>query len=145
MGAVLAGGDRTLRRAPARGRLSMWWRTRRRKRAELDAELRAHLEMATHDRIARGESPVDAARHAQDEFGDLMGAQEMTRDVWAGNWIDHVAHDLRYAFRCLKRTPAFTVTAAITLAIGIGAAAAMFAVVHGVLLEPLPYGDANRL
>src|SRR3954464_5281999 len=62
-----------------------------------------------------------------------------------GNWLDASTHDVRYAFRCLKRTPAFAATAALTLAIGIGAAAAMFAVVYGVLLKPLPYGHANRL
>src|SRR5215211_619737 len=121
------------------------WRSRRTRMAELDAELRAHIEMATQDRIARGESPVDAARRAQHDFGDVVAVREVTRDVWAGKWLDQTAQDLRYALRSLKRAPVFAVSATVTLGIGIGAVAAIFAIVHGVLLEPLPYGDAERL
>ena len=123
----------------------MWWRSRRSRLTELDAELQAHLEMAARDRIARGETRDDAERHARADLGDLTTIREVTGDMLAGEWLEQRAAELRYATRGLLRTPIFSITAIITLVLGIGAAAAMFAIVHGVLLAPLPYGSPDRL
>jgi hypothetical protein len=123
----------------------MFWRSRRSKLSDLDAELRAHLEMATHDRIARGELPADAARSARAELGNVTTIREVTSDVLGGEWLEQLAADIRYALRGLRRSPVFTATAIVTLVLGIGSVAAMFAIVHGVLLAPLHYGNPNRL
>lgn len=101
--------------------------------------------MATQDRIARGETRRDAERRARQDIGDLTTIREVTGDMLAGEWLEQCAAEIRFAVRGLRRTPVFTVTAIITLVLGIGAATAMFAIVHGVLLAPLPYGNPDRL
>ncbi|HEY4130936.1 MAG TPA: ABC transporter permease [Gemmatimonadaceae bacterium] len=120
--------------------------TRRAQRdLELDDELRAHLEMAVRDRMARGESRGDAEAAARREFGNVGHVKEVTREMWGGVWLERLRQDLRFAARSLRRSPTFTIVAALTLALGIGVNTAMFAVVHGVLLRPLPFADADRL
>ncbi len=122
----------------------MWWR-RGSKLTELDAELRAHLEMATQDRIARGETREEAERHARADVGDFTRIREVTGDILGGEWLEHRFAEIRYAVRALRRTPVFSITAITTLALGIGAAVSMFAIVYRVLLAPLPYPEAERL
>ena len=128
--------------------LSDWvpW-VRARRTAELADELRAHLEMAEAERIARGESPGDAARKARRELGNAGLAQEIARDQWGGTgaWIEHLVHDIRFALRLLRQSPAFTVAAVLTIALGVGATTAIFSVVEATLLHPLPYPDSRRL
>jgi predicted permease len=123
----------------------MWWRSRRSKLADLDAELRGHLEMATQERIARGESPADAARHAREQLGNVTTVREVTGDMLRGEWLEHLVGEVRYALRGLLHAPAFSVAATLTLVVGIGAAAATLAIVRGVLFEPLPYRSPDRL
>ena len=113
--------------------------------AELRDELKSHLDMATADRIARGESPDNAAAAARRQFGNLSQVQEATRDVWGRRWIDHLVQDVRYAIRTFRRNRAFAAVAILSLTLGIGANTALFEVVDAVRLRPLPIADAGNL
>jgi predicted permease len=113
--------------------------------AELDEELRTHIEMAIAERVARGEIRADAERAVRREFGNVTHVAEVTREAWGGAWLDRLGKDLRYAARGLARAPAFALIAIATLALGIGANTAMFTVIHGVLLRPLPFPEPERL
>ncbi|HEY9227495.1 MAG TPA: ABC transporter permease [Gemmatimonadaceae bacterium] len=120
--------------------------TRRTRRdLDLDEEIRAHFEMAMRDRMARGESRTDAEAAARREFGNVGHVKEVTREMWGGVWLERLRQDLRFAARSLLRAPTFTIVAALTLALGIGVNTAMFAVLNGILLRPLPFADSERL
>lgn len=126
----------------------MRWRWDARRSAQddgLDEEIRAHLDMATAERIARGERPDDAAAAVRREFGNVAHVKEVTRDMWGGLAFERLAQDTRYAVRSLARAPAFTIVAVVTLALGIGVNTAMFTVVNGVLIRPLPFHEPGRL
>jgi putative ABC transport system permease protein len=112
---------------------------------ELQEELAAHLRMAIADRMARGASRDEAERAARREFGNVTHVAEVTREVHRGIWLERLAQDLRYGWRALRRTPAFTTVAVATLALAIGANSAVFTVVNSVLLAPLPFRDPGRL
>src|SRR5215467_14753388 len=101
--------------------------------------------MAVEQRIQRGESPVAARDNALREFGNVTHVAEVTREMWGGVWLERLRQDLRFAGRSLWRSPTFTIVASLTLALGIGVNTAMFAVVHGVLLRPLPFMNPDRL
>ncbi|MGH7573841.1 MAG: ADOP family duplicated permease [Longimicrobiales bacterium] len=113
--------------------------------AELDEEIRGHFRMAVEDRVARGESRSAAERAVRREFGNVLVVKEVTRAVWGGLLWEGLVQDARYAFRSLKRTPAFTTAAVLTLALGVGAITAVFTVVNGIVLRPLPFADPDRL
>lgn len=112
---------------------------------EIDAELRAHIEMRTDANLAAGMSPAQARREALLRFGN---PQSMTERVAARDLaldLEGWARDLRYAARQVRRAPAFALTASAILALGIGASTAIFSAVYPILIEPLPYPHANRI
>src|SRR5213592_2141299 len=112
---------------------------------ELDDELRAYVELQAAEKIRRGMSPEDALREARSELGGMDQVKENVRDVRPGAFMDTLVQDIRYAFRMLQRNRAFAFVAILTLALGIGANTAIFTVVDGVVLKPLPYPDPDRL
>ncbi|MGE5833689.1 MAG: ADOP family duplicated permease [Acidobacteriota bacterium] len=115
---------------------------------ELDDEIQGHLALSIKERIERGEDPKAARLGALQEFGDIPDARESMRRVWYSRWFDAAANfvqDVRIGFRSLWRAKGLSVAVIVTLALGIGANAAIFSVVRGVLLRPLVNRDENRL
>ncbi len=106
--------------------------------AELDEELRSHLRMAEEDRLAGGESPECAADGARREFGNVALVREFTRETWGGVRLEQLARDVRFALRLLRREPGFALLAILCLTIGIGANAAVYGWIEGILLRPYP-------
>ncbi len=122
----------------------LWFR-RKQREAELNAEIRSHLDAAVHDRIERGETPDEARANALREFGNVGLVKEVTREMWGWASFEQLMRDLRYSARMLSKNPGFAFVAALTLALGIGAATLIFSVVNAVMLRPLPYRDADRI
>jgi putative ABC transport system permease protein len=112
---------------------------------DLDAELQSHLAMEVRERIERGESPQLAQEGASREFGNRELIAEVTRDMWGFVRFEHFLQDARYAVRTLRKSPLLTTTVALTLALGIGSTTAIFTLMHGILLRPLPFPSPDRL
>ena len=118
---------------------------RQRLERDLDRELRDHLERRVADLRQAGLSEDDARRQAAIELGGVEQVQEDVRETWIWRWLEDALRDVRYAARSLRRSPAFTATAVLSLAIGIGASAALFSLVDQVLFRLLPVRDPEHL
>src|SRR5438270_874302 len=113
---------------------------------ELDEELRFHLDMETEKNVRTGMNPSDARRRALRDFGGIEVTKEAHRDVRGrGRWLEELAADTRYALRTLRRAPVLATAAILTLALGVGANTTIFSAVNAVILQPLPFGQPERL
>jgi len=115
---------------------------------EMDEEMRHHLECEIAERVGRGMTPEEARRTALIDFGGVERFKEESRDARTGRGgrlLDDLLQDLRIGSRTLRRCPGFSGAAILTFALGMGAATAIFSVIYGVLLRPLPYRDPARL
>jgi putative ABC transport system permease protein len=112
---------------------------------DLDQEVHAHLELLIQENIRAGMPPQEAQRAARVELGGIEQVKEHVREERLGNWLHSVLSDCRYGLRQLRKNAGATAVMIFTLALGIGAATAIFSVVYGVLLRPLPYADSSRI
>jgi len=124
-----------------------WHRFFRRRRAdaELREEMSIHLAAEIEDNLARGQSPEEARRSALRKFGN---PQQVSERLWSQNtisWLDTLWRNLKHSIRSLRRSPGFAVVSIVVIALGIGVNAALFTVVRGVLLKPLPFADPQNL
>ena len=112
---------------------------------ELDEEIRHHLDLLTDEHVRRGLSRDEARAAARRSFGGVDQTIEAVRDRRGFRVVDTVWRDLSHAARSLAASPGFTIAAVLTLALGIGVNAAIFALVDAVMLRPLPYPDPDRV
>lgn len=117
----------------------------RNEEAELDEELAFHLERQTEENIAQGMEPQEARRQARIAFGAIERTRDECRERRPGFWIERFLQDVRYALRCFRRNPLFTLAILLTLMLGIGTTTAVFSVVDRILFRSPPYAHADRI
>jgi predicted permease len=120
------------------------WAWERRK-DELAEELEAHLKLAIADRVARGESPEAARAAAVREMGNPPLVADVTRRQWGWEWLERTWQDIRYAFRQLRKSPGYTITALLTLTLAVGANTAIFGLFYALLLRSLPIDHPDQI
>jgi predicted permease len=113
--------------------------------ADLEEEMRLHLELREDEGVREGMTREAAGRAARLRFGNPTSLAERSRLAWGWEWLDNASQDVAFAFRSMRKSPLFSVTAVLTLALGVGATIAIFCVLDGVLLRPLPYPRPGEL
>jgi hypothetical protein len=121
-----------------------WWQLRKRD-ADLERELRADLELEEEERREEGLSPDEVRREARRAFGNKTLIKEQAHEAWGWAALEHFAQDIRFGVRQLRRAPAFTITAVLILALGIGAVTAGFSLIDSALLRMLPVQKPEHL
>ena len=121
------------------------WLLRSRMERDMDREMRFHLAARAADLQAKGTPRAEAERRARAEFGDMVLWKEASREVRGLRLVDDLGADLRYAVRTMRRAPAFTTAAVVSLALGIGAATAIFGLFDLLLLKPIPASNPYGL
>src|SRR5260221_819304 len=125
-----------------------WWKSlfpKRASDAQMNSELRFHIDELTDENIAAGMSPDEARRRAILEFGGREQVKEEVRDVYRIRLLDATIANLKSAFRFIRKSPTFSATVILTLALGIGANSAVFSAIDAILLKPLPFPEADQL
>jgi predicted permease len=118
---------------------------RKRMMEDLDQDIRGFIERETHDNIERGMAPEEARYAALRKFGNVTRVKEETWEVWSFVWLEQLWQDFRYGLRQLRRSPGFTAVAVLTLALGIGANTAIFALMDAAILRMLPVEKPSEL
>jgi hypothetical protein len=117
----------------------------RRLASDLDEEIRLHLELRAQQHAASGLPAEEARRVARLSFGNPTLVREQSHLAWGWGWLESLLQDVRFTLRQLWKTPGFTITAVLTLALGIGANTAIFTLVHAILLKNLPVANPRAL
>src|SRR6202011_3480160 len=125
-----------------------WWKSffsKGASDAQMNSELHFHIDEQTEANIAAGMSPEEARRRAILEFGGHEQLKEELRDVYRVRVIESTLANLKSAFRFIRKSPTFSISVILTLALGIGANSAVFSAIDAILLRPLPFPDADQL
>jgi putative ABC transport system permease protein len=122
-----------------------WWRRRRLEEDDLSEELRAHVAIEARQRVEAGQDPIEAEQAARRAFGNTTQIREAARETWGWAGAERFLGDARFGLRMLRKTPGWTAVICGMLALGIGLSTAIFSVVYGVLLQPLPYPQPHRI
>src|SRR5271169_3562364 len=125
-----------------------WWKSifpKRASDAQMNSELRFHIDELTDENIAAGMPPEEARRRAVLEFGGQEKFKEEVRDVYRIRFLGATIANLKSAFRFIRKSPTFSITVILTLALAIGANSAVFSAIDAILLKPLPFPDADQL
>lgn len=125
--------------------MSRWRNIFTKRNGDLDEEIQSHMAMAIRDRIESGESPGAARIAVMREFGNVLLVKDVVHEMWGRAWLDRLAQDLRYALRQLRRSPGFTVTVVMTVALAIGANTAIFSLAYALLLRSLPIPHPDQI
>lgn len=122
-----------------------WILRRRSREQDLQDELRFHLQETAEERYLAGDTVAEAERAARRELGNVSLVQENTRAQWSWRWLEELSQDSRYALRVMLHNPVFTLMAALSLALGVGANTAIYSFLDALLLRSLPVTEPQRL